>query len=77
MAGVYTGLAASVVLLALGPTLWIGDGPSPIDLSDPTIVAMPLGFAGCILGSLLTSTPRRAVGSTSAIPATVARRGDS
>lgn len=38
---------------ALGPTLWLGVGSSPVPLSDPTIIAMPLGFLGCVVGSVL------------------------
>ncbi|MTD55154.1 solute symporter family protein [Amycolatopsis pithecellobii] len=51
--GVLTGLTSSVVLMLLGPTLWPGSHP-PISLSDPTLIALPLGIIGCVAGTLLS-----------------------
>ncbi|MCZ4521748.1 cation acetate symporter [Rhodococcus ruber] len=50
--GILLGLVTSVVLMLLGP-LWPGDS-AVISLAGPTIVAMPLGFLGCLFGSLVT-----------------------
>lgn len=66
LCGVCAGLISSVVLLALGPTLWLGSGESPLSLSDPTIIAMPLGFLGCIAGSLLAPRSGQVRDSTAA-----------
>lgn len=62
LCGAYTGLISSAALLALGPTLWLGDGASPISRSDPTIIAMPLGFAGCLVGTAWGRAAARTTG---------------
>jgi cation/acetate symporter len=49
--GISAGLLSSAVLVVLGPTLWPGSAPSPVSLIDPTIVSLPLGFAGCLAGT--------------------------
>ncbi|SFA94990.1 cation/acetate symporter [Lentibacillus halodurans] len=57
--GMITGLAVSLTLLVLGPHImnpdggWIPHEPL-IPLSNPGIVAIPIGFLGTFLGSLLT-----------------------
>lgn len=57
--GMITGLCASVVLLAIGPHImdpingWIQREPL-INLLNPGIISIPLGFIGAILGSLFT-----------------------
>ena len=51
--GVLTGLTAAVVLMLLGPTLWPGEHP-PISLSAPTLIALPLGVLGCVVGTVLS-----------------------
>ncbi|MEV0186516.1 cation acetate symporter [Streptomyces sp. NPDC050625] len=55
ISGMCTGLISSAVLLFLGPTLWPGHGSSPLPLTDPTIISMPLGFLACVAGSLLSN----------------------
>ena len=49
--GILVGLASSVVLAILGPAVRGADAVWP--LVNPTIVSMPLGFLGAILGTLL------------------------
>lgn len=52
--GSLAGLISAVTLVILGPTLWPGGGSSPVSLIDPTVVSMPIGFLGCLLGTWLT-----------------------
>lgn len=49
--GMLAGLVSSVVLAALGPAVRGADAIWP--LVNPTIVSMPLGFLGAIIGTLL------------------------
>lgn len=49
--GMTTGLVTSAVLVAISPTVMGPDAWFP--LSNPAIVSTPLGFAACILGTLL------------------------
>jgi cation/acetate symporter len=49
--GIGVGLVSSVVLAVLGPAVRGADAVWP--LVNPTIVSMPLGFLGAILGTLL------------------------
>lgn len=57
--GMVTGLIASIVLLAIGPHImdpvngWIEREPL-INLLNPGIITIPLGFISAIVGSLLT-----------------------
>ena len=53
--GAVCGLVSSVALIVVSPDVWPGDTGSPIGwtLANPGIVSIPLGFAGCVLGSLL------------------------
>ena len=51
VSGILVGLASSVVLAILGPAVRGADAVWP--LVNPTIVSMPLGFLGAILGTLL------------------------
>ncbi len=57
--GMVTGLVASVVLVSVGPHImdpvngWIQREPV-IDLLNPGIISIPLGFISAIIGSLLT-----------------------
>jgi cation/acetate symporter len=54
--GILTGLVASVVLILLSPPVWPGPDSegSPFPVDYPTIVALPLGFIACWLGTLLS-----------------------
>lgn len=57
--GMASGLVASLVLLLLGPHImnpvsgWIPHEPV-LPLANPGIIAIPIGFLGAVLGSLLT-----------------------
>ena len=56
LVGVAFGLIASVTLIILSPAVWPGHDSegSPFPLSNPAIVSIPVGFLGCVLGTLLT-----------------------
>ncbi|WP_253828561.1 solute symporter family protein [Prauserella aidingensis] len=56
--GVLSGLGASVMLMILGPTLWPGADP-PVNLADPTLIALPVGVLGCVIGTLLSRRSAR------------------
>lgn len=51
VAGVLTGVVSSVGLVLLGPD--VASDPL-IELTQPGIISVPLGFAACIIGSLLS-----------------------
>jgi cation/acetate symporter len=55
VAGVAVGLVASLTCIILSPPVWPGpDGDgSPLSLTNPTLIAVPLGFAACWLGTVL------------------------
>jgi len=57
--GVFLGVTSAILLIVVSPKVWPGadsDTGSPIGwtLSNPGIVSIPLGFLGCILGTLLS-----------------------
>ncbi|NGQ97464.1 cation acetate symporter [Brevibacillus sp. SYP-B805] len=62
LAGIFTGLLSSVILVMLGPYVM-----NPVDgliradtmfpLANPGIVSIPLGFLGAVLGTLLSREP--------------------
>jgi cation/acetate symporter len=56
LVGVALGLISSVTLIVLSPTVWPGPDSegSPFPLSNPAIVSIPVGFLGCVLGTLLS-----------------------
>lgn len=54
--GLGAGLAASIVLILIGPSLKLVNPPL-FPLENPGILSIPLGFAGAILGTLLTREP--------------------
>ncbi|WP_214369617.1 cation acetate symporter [Pseudonocardia sp. H11422] len=56
IAGITAGLVTSVVLIVLSPAVWPG-GPesAPYQIEYPTLVALPVGFLACWIGSLLSS----------------------
>jgi cation/acetate symporter len=61
--GLVVGLLASVVLIFLGPSIMGTDGKHFINqapifpLENPGILSIPLGFAGALLGTVLTHEP--------------------
>jgi cation/acetate symporter len=54
--GLATGLAASIILILIGPSLKFVNPPI-FPLENPGIVSIPLGFAGAVLGTLFTREP--------------------
>ncbi len=54
--GLATGLAASIILILIGPSLKFVNPPI-FPLENPGIVSIPLGFAGAVIGTLLTREP--------------------
>jgi cation/acetate symporter len=57
--GILGGLAASVLLIVLGPYVWPG-GPdaAPFPLTFPVLVSIPFGFLCCWLGTMLSPRDR-------------------
>jgi cation/acetate symporter len=59
--GVLLGTISSIGLVAVGPDFGIYPADDPLfPLSNPGIVSIPLGFLGCIVGSLLSKGESRA-----------------
>jgi cation/acetate symporter len=54
--GLATGLAASLTLIMLSPSI-MGANRALFPLENPGIVSIPVGFLGAILGTLLTREP--------------------
>jgi cation/acetate symporter len=62
--GVLVGTISSIALVIISPTVWPGADSEGgafgfYDLANPGIISIPLGFLGCIVGTLL-STERKA-----------------
>jgi cation/acetate symporter len=55
VAGIATGLAASILLILLSPTF--GGTGAVFPLNNPGIVSIPLGFLGAYVGTMLSSEP--------------------
>src|SRR5262250_3390243 len=53
--GLATGLASSLALIVLSPSIMKGQAIFPLE--NPGIVSIPLGFLGALLGTLLTREP--------------------
>lgn len=60
--GMFTGLVSAVVLIVLSPAVWPGPDSegSPVELANPAILAIPLGFLGCYLGTVFSRREPRA-----------------
>src|SRR4029079_12877608 len=56
LTGIAFGITASVVMIVLSPPVWPGPDSqgSPSPLTFPGIVTIPIGFLGCVLGTLLS-----------------------
>jgi cation/acetate symporter len=56
LVGVAFGLVSSITLIILSPAVWPGPDAEggPFPLSNPALVSVPLGFLGCVLGTLLS-----------------------
>jgi len=55
VAGLATGLAASILLILIGPSFMKAEAIFPLE--NPGIVSIPLGFLGAVIGTLLTREP--------------------
>ena len=55
VAGLATGLASSLALIVVSPSIMKGGALFPLE--NPGIVSIPLGFVGAVLGTLLTREP--------------------
>jgi len=56
VAGIATGLVASIVLILIGPSF--GNKNALFPLENPGILSIPLGFLGAYLGTVLSRDPR-------------------
>jgi len=56
VAGLGTGLVASLLLILIGPSI-MGASRAIFPLENPGILSIPLGFLGAVLGTLLTREP--------------------
>jgi cation/acetate symporter len=59
--GVLAGVGSALLLIIISPIVWTGPPGEPntgaftwYDLNNPGIISIPLGFLGCILGTLLS-----------------------
>jgi cation/acetate symporter len=61
LVGVTVGIIASVVMIVLSPPVWPGPDSqgSPSSLTFPGLVTIPIGFLGCIVGTLLSKRSPR------------------
>jgi cation/acetate symporter len=56
IAGITAGLVMSVVCILLGPSVWPGGADAaPYPVEYPTLLAIPVGFLACWLGTVLSS----------------------
>jgi cation/acetate symporter len=52
--GIGSGLVSAIVLIILSPQVWSGPASAaPFPLGNPAIVSVPIGFLGCLIGTLL------------------------
>jgi cation/acetate symporter len=52
--GIACGLVSSIVLIILSPQVWSGPpSAAPFPLGNPAIVSIPIGFLGCLIGTLM------------------------
>jgi cation/acetate symporter len=52
--GIACGLVSSIVLIILSPQVWSGPpSAAPFPLGNPAIVSIPIGFLGCVIGTLI------------------------
>jgi cation/acetate symporter len=62
--GIGSGLVSSILLIILSPQVWPGpDSAAPFPLTNPAIVSIPIGFLGCLIGTLIGGTDRAALDS--------------
>jgi cation/acetate symporter len=52
--GIACGLVSAIVLIIISPQVWSGpDSAAPFPLTNPAIVSIPVGFLGCLIGTLI------------------------
>ena len=62
--GIAYGLIAAIVLIILSPQVWSGPpSAAPFPLGNPAIVSVPIGFIGCVIGTLLGGRERASLDS--------------
>jgi cation/acetate symporter len=62
--GIGSGLVSSIVLIILSPQVWSGPiSAAPFPLGNPAIVSVPIGFLGCLIGTLLGGSEQGALDS--------------
>lgn len=66
MLGIALGLVSSIVLILLSARVWSGPpSAAPFPPGNPAIVSVPIGFLGCLLGTLLGGREQAAAESPS------------
>jgi cation/acetate symporter len=54
LVGIGSGLIAAIALIILSPQVWSGpDSAAPFPLTNPALVSIPIGFLGCLVGTLI------------------------
>ncbi len=62
--GIACGLVSAIVLIILSPQVWSGpESAAPFPLGNPAIVSIPIGFLGCLIGTLLGGREQNALDS--------------
>ena len=56
------GVVSSIVLIILSPQVWSPKSAAPFPLGNPAIVSVPIGFLGCLIGTLLGGRDQAALG---------------
>jgi cation/acetate symporter len=54
--GITVGLVSSIVFITMSPPVWPGPDSegSPVPLSNPTVITVPLGFLACWIGTVVS-----------------------
>jgi cation/acetate symporter len=62
--GISSGLISAIALIILSPQVWSGPASAaPFPLGNPAIVSVPIGFLGCLIGTLLGGREQQALDS--------------
>jgi cation/acetate symporter len=62
MVGIGCGLVSAIGLIILSPQVWSGPpSAAPFPLGNPAIVSVPIGFLGCLIGTLLGGREAKAL----------------
>jgi cation/acetate symporter len=63
LAGGYAGLLSSLVLIVIGPSVWVtvlGNATPILPIEQPAIISVPVAFIVMVLVSLMTQESERA-----------------